>query len=65
MQMYGRCSPAWKAFQSMLIDCLYRAMTRDPAKYKDPEIFNPDRFLTETGELNDDEVTYAFGFGRR
>ncbi|KJA23110.1 hypothetical protein HYPSUDRAFT_602382 [Hypholoma sublateritium FD-334 SS-4] len=41
------------------------AMTRDPVKYKDPEIFNPDRFLTETGELIDDEVTYAFGFGRR
>ncbi|KAF9475163.1 cytochrome P450 [Pholiota conissans] len=41
------------------------AMTRDPTKYKDPEEFNPDRFLNADNELNDDEVTYAFGFGRR
>ena len=40
-------------------------MTRDPIKYKDPEEFNPERFLTEAGELNGDEVSYAFGFGRR
>ncbi len=40
-------------------------MTRDPIKYKDPEEFKPERFLTEAGELNDDEVSYAFGFGRR
>ncbi len=43
----------------------YRAMTRDPIKYKDPEEFKPERFLNEAGELNDDEVSYAFGFGRR
>ena len=40
-------------------------MTHDPVKYKEPETFNPDRFLTETGDLNDDDVNYAFGFGRR
>ncbi|KAF9475162.1 cytochrome P450 [Pholiota conissans] len=40
-------------------------MTRDPTKYKGPEEFNPDRFLNADNELNDDEVTYAFGFGRR
>ena len=55
-----------KTFKSVyIIECVYRAMSRDPAKYKDADTFNPDRFLTETGELNDDEVTYAFGFGRR
>lgn len=48
-----------------LLASLCRAMTRDPIKYKDPEVFNPERFLTEEGELNDDEVSYAFGFGRR
>ena len=40
-------------------------MTRDPVKYKDPEIFNPSRFLTAEGRLTDDDMTYAFGFGRR
>lgn len=40
-------------------------MTRDPEKYQDPETFNPARFFTESGSLNDDDMTYAFGFGRR
>jgi cytochrome P450 len=44
---------------------LNRAMTRDPAKYKNPEEFNPDRFLDENGKLNNDDVAYVFGFGRR
>jgi cytochrome P450 len=40
-------------------------MTRDPAKYKDPEDFDPDRFFDENGKLNNDDVAYVFGFGRR
>lgn len=40
-------------------------MTRDPVKYKDPETFNPNHFLTAEGRLTDDDMTYAFGFGRR
>jgi cytochrome P450 len=42
-----------------------RAMSRDSEKYKDPEVFNPDRFFNENGDLNDDDVSYTFGFGRR
>ncbi|KAF8174079.1 cytochrome P450 [Pholiota molesta] len=41
------------------------AMTRDSEKYKDPEAFNPDRFFDENGDLNNDDIGYAFGFGRR
>ncbi|KAF9522383.1 cytochrome P450 [Crepidotus variabilis] len=41
------------------------AMTRDPRKYQDPEIFDPSRFLEKDGSLNKDDVHYLFGFGRR
>ncbi|KAF9522740.1 cytochrome P450 [Crepidotus variabilis] len=41
------------------------SMSRDPAKYDDPETFNPSRFFNPDGTLNDDDVAYEFGFGRR
>ncbi|KAI0064159.1 cytochrome P450 [Artomyces pyxidatus] len=31
----------------------------------DPDAFKPERFLTEEGTLNDDEVPFVFGLGRR
>lgn len=45
--------------------CLNRGMSRDPENYDNPEAFNPSRFFDESGKLNNDEVEYAFGFGRR
>ncbi|ESK86760.1 hypothetical protein Moror_15178 [Moniliophthora roreri MCA 2997] len=41
------------------------AMTRDESVYSDPESFVPERYLTEDGTCNDDEMTFIFGFGRR
>ncbi|KAF8554406.1 cytochrome P450 [Imleria badia] len=41
------------------------AMTHNDAKYAHPERFQPERFLLENGDLNDDTVGYAFGAGRR
>lgn len=40
-----------------------RAFTHDPNVYKDPMVFNPERFLGPTPEP--DPHTIAFGFGRR
>jgi hypothetical protein len=40
-------------------------MSRDEAQYKNPNDFNPDRFFTADGQLNDDTVSFPFGFGRR
>ncbi|KAF8815593.1 cytochrome P450 [Phlegmacium glaucopus] len=41
------------------------AMTRDESKYHEPDRFNPDRFFTPDGRLNDDSTILTFGFGRR
>jgi len=40
-------------------------MSRDPRRYPDPEAFQPERFLTKYGTLNDDDVRFTFGWGRR
>ncbi|KAJ7928115.1 cytochrome P450 [Mycena leptocephala] len=41
------------------------AMTRNESIYPEPERFNPERFFTVDGKLNDDDMVLAFGFGRR
>ncbi|KIJ60837.1 hypothetical protein HYDPIDRAFT_97846 [Hydnomerulius pinastri MD-312] len=41
------------------------AITHDESKYPDPRTFNPSRFLTPEGKLNDDDMHIVFGFGRR
>lgn len=41
------------------------AVTRNEEKYLEPDSFNPERFFHADGTLNDDTVSYVFGFGRR
>ncbi|KAJ6585036.1 cytochrome P450 [Mycena capillaripes] len=41
------------------------AMTRDESIYLEPDRFNPDRFFTAEGKLNEDDTVLTFGFGRR
>jgi len=47
---------------------LRRAILHDEANYPEPFKFNPDRFLTQDGQLNPavmDPALVVFGFGRR
>ena len=44
---------------------LLRAMSRDEVRYPNPTEFVPERFFDPDGELNNDSVGFAFGFGRR
>lgn len=38
----------------------------DPAHFKDPEVFNPDRFIdSRTGKFVHDETVVPFGMGKR
>ncbi|KAG1726695.1 cytochrome P450 [Suillus paluster] len=41
------------------------AISKDEAKYPNPNEFKPERFFMPNGQLNDDTVDFAFGFGRR
>ncbi|KAF8556227.1 cytochrome P450 [Imleria badia] len=41
------------------------AMSRDEVRYPNPTEFIPERFFDQDGQLNDDAVALAFGFGRR
>ncbi|KAF8158876.1 cytochrome P450 [Mycena galopus ATCC 62051] len=41
------------------------AMVHDEAIYPHPDTFNPERFFTANGQLNDDDRILTFGFGRR
>lgn len=43
----------------------YRAMVHDESVYPQPDVFIPDRFMTQDGQVNDNDTILAFGFGRR
>jgi len=40
-------------------------ISRNEAVYSEPDSFIPDRFIKPDGTLNDDDVSYGFGHGRR
>ncbi|KAG5333657.1 hypothetical protein C0989_005146 [Termitomyces sp. Mn162] len=41
------------------------SMTHDESRYREPDLFKPERFFDENGHLNTDDDIIAFGFGRR
>ena len=53
---------SYKCQHSLLLS---RAIAHNPEKYPMPETFDPSRFFDENGDLNNDNVGYVFGFGRR
>ena len=48
----------------MIFGSLYHIM-HDPDHFKDPHLFNPDRFLNSKGEFVMDERVTPFGVGKR
>ncbi|KJA21689.1 hypothetical protein HYPSUDRAFT_67610 [Hypholoma sublateritium FD-334 SS-4] len=50
--------------ETMILTNLW-AIAHDLRRYSEPERFNPSRFIDENGRLNNDDVAYVFGFGRR
>ena len=38
---------------------------RDPTHFKDPDVFNPERFINSEGKFINDERVIAFGIGKR
>jgi len=49
---------------SMILANLW-AISHNELKYPNPDMFMPERFFLEDGTLNDDDVRWVFGFGRR
>ncbi|KIJ19367.1 hypothetical protein PAXINDRAFT_68976, partial [Paxillus involutus ATCC 200175] len=41
------------------------AISHNEVKYPNPTAFLPERFLQSDGTLNDDNLSWIFGFGRR
>ncbi|KAI0345186.1 cytochrome P450 [Trametopsis cervina] len=41
------------------------SISKDPDAYPDPDVFRPDRWLDESGQLKQDMTFFNFGFGRR
>ncbi|KAG1789067.1 cytochrome P450 [Suillus plorans] len=41
------------------------AISKDPEVYPDPDVFKPQRWMNDQGELRDDITFFVYGFGRR
>jgi cytochrome P450 len=43
----------------------FRAISRDPIAFPDPETFDPQRWIDSEGRVKDNIKFIAYGFGRR
>jgi cytochrome P450 len=62
MGAIGKITPLYAS--SSLLQ-FFRAISRDPIAYPDPEKFDPQRWLNSEGRLRDDMKSFTYGFGRR
>ena len=62
---HHECLVKYPQFLTVIHLIFSRAMTRNETKYPRPEEFRPERFFDAAGELNNDNVQYIFGGGRR
>jgi cytochrome P450 len=47
------------------ISIFFRAISRDPVAFPNPETFDAERWLDSEGRVRDDMKSYPFGYGRR
>lgn len=60
---YGIYLSFFNTSTQMMDETSYRAALHDETIYKDPDVFDPERFLSPRNEP--DSSKFAFGFGRR
>jgi cytochrome P450 len=60
VQLGGFTIPKGATVMPSLFHALY-----DPEHFKDPDLFNPDRFINAEGKFVNDERMIAFGVGKR
>lgn len=48
-----------------LFTLFFRAISRDPVAFPNPETFDPQRWLDSEGRVRDDIKSFPFGYGRR
>ena len=49
----------------LVANAFSRAISQNEEIYSNPDSFNPERFFNPDGTLNDDNIEFAFGYGRR
>ena len=55
----------FRSVMSSHLRSVARSILHDAEVFPEPEVFKPDRWLNEKGEIRDDIKMLGFGFGRR
>ena len=60
---FGRIPGVLIPKHALIIPCL-DSILNDPELFENPSVFNPDRFIDETGKLKGIENVLTFGLGK-